>query len=334
MISIQSLCNGARVLAGAFFVCVFMYGCAVTAPQTARLHHNWPAGLKPFAELTHVPFFPQTEYQCGPASLATVLVQIGVDTRADALIDLLYIPARRGSVQIEMAAAARRFDAVSYVLEPELESVLREIAGGSPVIVLQNFAAGPFRKWHYAVAVGYDEGSGTIVLRSGQQRRTVLPLAGFEHTWAASGHWAMITVPPGQIPVTAERDSYFEAIRALEVTGHARAAAAAYAAFSARWPDHIGGYIGLANAQYALGEFAEAEKALRSALLRYPESVVALNNLAQTLSDQGRSEEALAVIDRAAEPVSPFRDAVNDTRRLILQKLNDTRGGAPATSEK
>jgi hypothetical protein len=49
--------------------------------------------------------------------------------------------------------------------------------------------------------------------------------------------------------------------------------------------------------------------------------VAVLNNLAQTLSDQGRSEEALATIERAAALKGPFAGAVQETRSLILQRM-------------
>jgi tetratricopeptide (TPR) repeat protein len=273
------------------------------------------------AELQRVPFFPQTEYQCGPASLAATLVHSNVRTSADDLVDHVYIPARGGSVQIEMLAAARRFGVVSYQLAPQLETVLREIAAGVPVIVLQNLGAGPFRMWHYAVAVGYDARSGSLVLRSGEQRRLVLPLAAFEYSWKASGYWAMVTVPPARMPATADRARYLDAIVAVERASQPRAAATAYAKFVERWPEDLGAYIGLANAHYALGELDLAETALRRALERYPDSVIALNNLAQTLSDEGRGEEAIDLIDRAAAAGGPHASAVSETRALILQTL-------------
>jgi len=48
---------------------------------------------------------------------------------------------------------------------------------------------------------------------------------------------------------------------------------------------------------------------------------VVLNNLAQTLSDLGRNEEALPVIERAAAAGGPFGAAVQKTRETILQRL-------------
>jgi hypothetical protein len=48
---------------------------------------------------------------------------------------------------------------------------------------------------------------------------------------------------------------------------------------------------------------------------------VVLNNLAQTLSDQGRNLEALAFINRAAAAGGPFASAVGETRALILKRI-------------
>jgi tetratricopeptide (TPR) repeat protein len=79
--------------------------------------------------------------------------------------------------------------------------------------------------------------------------------------------------------------------------------------------------IGLANAHHSLGELAQAEAVLREAARRDPDSVVVLNNLAQTLSDLGRHEEALPVIDKAAAAGGPFAGAVQKTRATILERL-------------
>jgi tetratricopeptide (TPR) repeat protein len=64
--------ENARRAAGVFFV-LLAAGCASLAPQTAKLHDTLAPALHERVELTEVPFFPQSEYQCGPAALATVL---------------------------------------------------------------------------------------------------------------------------------------------------------------------------------------------------------------------------------------------------------------------
>jgi len=133
-------------------------------PQTAELRRALPQGIPESTELREVPFFPQEAYQCGPASLATVLAASGVKVTPEDLLPQVYLPERKGSLQVEMLAAARRHGVVSYQLAPRFEDLLRELAAGNPVIVLQNLSVGD--GWHYAVAVGYDYDGGRLVLRS------------------------------------------------------------------------------------------------------------------------------------------------------------------------
>ena len=293
--------------------------CAGLWPQTAELRATRPQGLPERVELAAVPFFPQIEYQCGPAALATVLAGSGVKVTPDDLVSQVYIPERKGSLQIEMMAATRRRGLVAYELAPRFEDLLREIAAGTPVIVLQNL--GFVDGWHYAVAVGYDYERGELVLRSGVTERKVLPFAVHEAVWKRSGYWAMVAMPSDRIPATADEARWLKAIAALERTGSAGGARIAYASFLRQWPGNVAAAIGLANGHHALGELKEAESVLREAARREPDSVVVLNNLAQTLADLGRHEEALPVIERAAAAGGPFAAAVAQTRQAILDAI-------------
>src|SRR5205823_8928965 len=146
----QALKN-ARCIAGVFIL-LALCGCAGLAPQTATLRETLAPALHERFELTQVPFFPQDEYQCGPAALATALASSGVKVTPEELVPQVYIPERKGSLQVEMLAAARRHGLISYQLAPRLEDLLRELNAGTPVIVLQNLGIG--ESWHYAVAIG------------------------------------------------------------------------------------------------------------------------------------------------------------------------------------
>ena len=320
ILRLRRVSTNARGLAGVFFLCVLLSGCATVIPQTAELRDRWPADLPLHSEISGVPFFPQVEYQCGPAALATALAYAGVKVTPDDLVDQVYIPARKGTVAAEMLAAPRRYGMVSYALQPRLTDVLREIAAGNPVIVLQNYGRWPFKQWHYAVAVGYNSHSGNLVFRSGETRELTEHIALFEYTWKDGGHWAMVALPPERIPATADRARYLESILAVERAGQPAAAALAYERFLARWPGELGASVGLANAYYAAGNLAKAEAALRRALEVHPDSVVLLNNLAHTLSESGRAKEALEVIDRAPAE-GPHAQAIGETRAAILQRL-------------
>ena len=309
--------QNARFAAG---VCILagLCGCAGLFPQSAALRETLAPELHRKVELKEVPFFPQTEYQCGPASLAMLLNDARVKVTPEDLVPEVYLPERKGSLQIEMLAAPRRHGLVSYQLAPRFADLLSEIAAGNPVIVLQNL--GFKESWHYAVAIGYDYDWGKLYLRSGENPRQVMPFAISEFVWMRSGYWAMVALPPDRIAETADESRWLSSVAALE-RPTPRAARTAYQTFLKRWPENVNAYIGLANTHHALGEPREAEAVLRRAAQLAPDSVIVLNNLAQTLADEGRDAEALHFIDRAAALGGPFASAVEETRKAIRARL-------------
>jgi predicted double-glycine peptidase len=316
-LSRYSLARNARLAAGVFILAA-LCGCSSLLPQTAQLRETLPEPLHERVELKDVPFFAQRDYQCGPAALATVLVAEGVKVTPDELVPEVYLPERKGSLQIEMLAAPRRHGLVSYQLAPRFADMLQEIAAGNPVVVLQNLG---FRDgWHYAVAIGYDYDYGKLYLRSGETKRRVMPFAIHELVWMRGGYWSMVALPPDRIPATADPERWLSAVAAVERTD-ARTARTAYQTYLKRWPDNVSAAIGLANTHHALGELAAAEAVLRRAQQLDPNSVIVLNNLAQTLSDQGKDAEALQFIDRAAALGGPYSKAVEETREAIRARL-------------
>ena len=317
---------GARLTAGAFLLLAGLSGCASLVPQTMGLRDSWPQGVPDRTELREVPFFAQQDYQCGPAALATVLVHAGTPVTPEELVTRVYLPGREGSLQSEMLAAPRRYGKVSYQIAPRFDALLREVAAGNPVLVLQDTGVGPVTNWHYAVVVGFDYPAGELYLRSGETRRLAVPFTVFEYTWKKSNYWAMVTLPPNRIPVTAAESAYLVAIAAMERVAEPNASFAAYSAALERWPDSLAARIGLANRYYGVGELKEAEVILRRAHAGHPESVAAINNLAHVLSDLGRNEEALALVTQAAAGEGgPFAAALGETRAMILQRLGRER---------
>lgn len=311
MVALPRTPAAAGVLVSAFLLAG---GCAT--PQVAELLERPGAALPPRVELTDVPFHPQAEYQCGPAALATVLNHAGVATPPEALVRQVYLPAREGSLQAEMLATTRRHGLVAYRLAPRLEDVLREIASGHPVVVLQNLAFAFAPLWHYAVAVGYDLPREEIVLRSGTTRRLVTTLANFERTWARSEYWAMTALSPRQLPASATEERYVASVVALERVA-VQAARTGYATALARWPGNLLARIGLGNAAYATGDLPGAEAAYREALRDHPQAADAWNNLAQVLHESGRRDEALAAAERAVTIGGPRLSLYQSTLKAI-----------------
>jgi hypothetical protein len=276
-------------------------GCAAfIPPQTEALLAERPADLPSHVELSATPFFPQTELQCGPAALATVLVALGIEVTPAQLTETVFLPARQGSLQVEMLAAARRQGALAVRVPGELQAVLREVAAGHPVLVMQNLGLGFAPAWHYAVLMGYELDLGVAVLRSGTTRREILPLRTFEHTWARSGHWAFVAVKPGELPATAPETEVAAATVALERSVPAATAARAYDAALQRWPHNLTLAMGLGNARATAGDLAGAASAFEHAA-RQHNSAVAWNNLAHMRMKQGQHAAAVEAAQRAVE---------------------------------
>ena len=311
--------RNARFLVGVFLLCL---GACANPPQTQRVLASPPASLPRHIEITEVPFFAQDAFQCGPASLAMSLNAAGILVTPETLKPEVYLPDRQGSLQVEMLAASRRHGATAYQLAPELNDMLRELAAGTPVVVLQNLAFGWYPVWHYSVVIGYDLERREIILRSGAERRQILPMRTFEHTWARSNYWAMVALPPGKIPESAEETSFISAVSALEKVSDPERAQATYIAALNRWPGNLAAQIGVGNTAYRLNDLVQAEAAFRLAAQQHPDSVAALNNLAQTLADQARYEEAVEVARRAVSLGGPLLQTAQETLADIERKMN------------
>lgn len=248
-------------------------------------------------ELETVPFFPQADYQCGPAALATVLVHSGVDTDANALVPQVYVPAREGSLQAEMLAATRRAGRIPWLLENGVEALFAELSAGHPVLVLQNLGVAALPLWHYAVVIGFDPDRRRVILRSGTERRREESWGRFLASWQRAGRWGLVALPPEQLPASHRRPGDFA--RALASQEQALPEAVVLAAWETarrRWPTAKEPLLGSANALYAMGEIAPAVARYGALLEREPGHAVARNNLADLLLQARCPRAARAVL--------------------------------------
>lgn len=291
---------------------VLLTACA--APQATALRGH-SGGLPPAAEVAAVPFYAQTENYCGPAALAMALTWSGLPASQEEVAAGVFTSGRDGTLSHDMIAAARRHGRLAVPVG-SLEHLLAELAAGNPVVVFQNLGLSWYPVWHYAVAVGYDLTGGSIYLRSGVERRAVMSLDTFEHTWARGGHWALVVLPPDRLPVAAPEDEVVRAVTGLERAGRLAEAGQAYALVVERWPRSLAGWIGLGNVRYAAGDAAGAEVAFREALERHPEAAAAWNNFAVALAKRGKRREALAAVTEAIR-LRPDEPAYRQTLREI-----------------
>lgn len=270
-------------------------GCAsVPSPQSFDTRSPIPSAV----ELTEVAFYPQTQDQCGPAALATVLHHAGVERSLAQLADDVYVPQRQGSLPLEMLGGARRAGVVPYVLKGQPQALWQEVAAGHPVVVLQNLRWDWLPLWHYAVVVGYDQAADTVTLRSGDEKRLTMPVSEFMQSWARAKRWAFVALPPDQLPATASATEYVQAAITLERVAPLQAMQAYQTALRA-WPDHLEARLALGNRYYQQHDLQSAQTHYELATTYHPTAGDAWNNLAQVLYDTHQEAAARAAIAKA-----------------------------------
>lgn len=310
-------------------------GCATWADagsaQSRELLARPPTGLPRAVHLAETPFFAQTELQCGPATLATLLQAIGRPVTPAQLTPQLFVPERGGSLQLEMLAAPRRHDALATRLPERLDAVLRELAAGHPVGVMQNLALDWAPMWHFAVLIGFDLDRQDVILRSGTTREQRIDLLTFERTWARAGRWAFAVLPAGQWPATAELPAVREAGLGFERVASPARAVIAWQAAAQRWPGDVVIGMGLGNSLAQAGRPEEAAQAFAQ-VAEQTDTAAAWNNLANVRMSQRRLPEARDAARRAVLRAAAAEPTLLDATRATLAEVEAA--FAPASAQR
>lgn len=271
------------------------------------------------AELVQTPFFPQSAYQCGPAALATVLVDSGAQTSPDRLVEQVWVEGRKGSLQPELLAATRRAGRLPIRIEPDTDALNAAVGAGYPTLVLLNLGVRWLPVWHYAVVIGRaDDG---WILRSGTTKRRWMPHADFTRAWKLADHWGFIVAHPAHVPDAVTTEQWVRAADDLANTGHADDGVIALEQAVRRWPNDKLAWFALGNARAARGDWPAAQVALERAVSLGPDWTPAVNNLVSTLLELGCP-------DRAAPLVGQLRASSADYARQTVREFEDYAGTA------
>ena len=297
--------------------------CAMQAGAT--LSPALTPGSAGTIELTETPFYPDSAHQAGPAALATMLAASGATATPAELASLVYLASQRKTLQAELRELPPRYERLSYEIAPELAAILVEIDAHHPVLVLQNSGTSLLSKWHFAVLIGYDAQTDTVVLRSGTTRREVIPARSFMLEWSNAERWGMLILRPGELPALVSRERYLAAAMEFERTARPENSVLAFNAALKRWPDEPSVWIGRAAAQLQAGDLAAAARDYSTGLRIDGSNAEARNSLALTLLDLGCIHKAQTQIDLIRESALPeaLRTKIEGSRDRIADRAQN-----------
>lgn len=293
----------------AALLAALLSSCAHNAIQAEALLSSGKVGaeLPARAEVGEVPFVSQSRYHCGPATLSMAMHAAGVEASEEILAAQVYTPGSRGTYQMDLIGASRRRGLLALQVHG-LENLLREVAAGNPVVVLENLAFRWYPMWHYSLVKGYDlrdPARPLVRMHSGGEADIWVGLRRFERDWGQAGYWGLVVLPPGELSASAGELEHCAAAAALEDLGMRGRAGEAYAAILRRWPSSLGALLGLGNISYARGAFREAAGYLRRATLHHPRSAAAWHNRALAEAAAGMKQRAARSAARAIGIASP-----------------------------
>jgi ABC-type bacteriocin/lantibiotic exporter with double-glycine peptidase domain len=172
--------------AAVLLLAVALTGCAGTVPAA----FSPPAGA---ARLADVPFFPQLDYQCGPASLAGVLNYYGKRITPDEIARAIFREKIRGTVTLDMVLYAREQGLSARWSSATVGDIVQAVDERIPLIVMVDYGFSVVSQNHYMVVVGYDPKG--IVANSGTTRETHIPWKDFLPTWERAKRWTLRIEP-------------------------------------------------------------------------------------------------------------------------------------------
>lgn len=301
----------------AIVVILMATGCVPKDPFPPEQHY--PSSSIP------VPFITPRSELCGSTSIEMVasywqskagfspkLSTQELDTRT-------LIPAKGGTLQIEMAIAARSDGLIAYPLEPTYNALFHELEAHHPVIVLVNRSLSWYPLWHYVPVIGYDEEKRSIKGHFLLQPNEEISIATFASLWKRSGNWAVVLLPPEELPVSVSPKTFLRAVYAFEKSGNTKEAIVAYQSAQKHWPEDTDILFALANAYYNGSHLIEAEKNYRNLLSLNPSHPFAINNLAMVLCRSNRSDEALKLLDKVESDDPKIQSMLKTSREEIIR---------------
>jgi ABC-type bacteriocin/lantibiotic exporter with double-glycine peptidase domain len=143
----------------------------------------------PYRLIKNVPFYPQTDFQCGPSSLAGVLNYYGKHISPSQIAEQIFDEKIRGTLSIDMALYARDQGFVAEWYTGAVKDLRENIDNNLPLIAMIDLGVGPVQRPHFLVVVGYD--SKGVIVNSGGDQHKIIPWNRFQNQWSRTSLWTL-----------------------------------------------------------------------------------------------------------------------------------------------
>ena len=139
--------------------------------------------------IDNVPFFPQEEYQCGPASLAGVLNYYGLKLSPEEIANEIYSKSARGTLTIDMVLFVQKRGMSAKQYSGSLDDIRKNIDNKNPVIVMIDTGIFFVQQYHFMVITGYNEEG--IIVNSGKEQNKFMTENKFLNMWKKTKYWIL-----------------------------------------------------------------------------------------------------------------------------------------------
>jgi ABC-type bacteriocin/lantibiotic exporter with double-glycine peptidase domain len=143
--------------------------------------------------IQNVPFHPQEEFQCGPASLAGVLNHWNINVSPEEIASEIYSKSAKGTLNIDMVLYAEKRGLKGRQYRGSFEDIKNKIDSGYPLVVLVDEGFLIYQKNHFMVVIGY--GGEGILANSGRKQHKFIPVNEFLRSWGRTNFWTLLITP-------------------------------------------------------------------------------------------------------------------------------------------
>jgi ABC-type bacteriocin/lantibiotic exporter with double-glycine peptidase domain len=140
--------------------------------------------------IQNVPFFDQEDYQCGPASLASVLNYHGIHVLPKEIADEIFSTNVRGTLTFDMLIYAQKKGLYARQFRGDIKALQENIIKNQPLIVLVNFGNSLIQKNHFMVVTGFSKNG--FIVQSGNKRNKHISFSNFLDPWNNAHNWTLL----------------------------------------------------------------------------------------------------------------------------------------------